>query len=109
MTGIIECLLFSGSVLGWSSLVYIYKLEGYFDEECQDALGYENASYNQNHSICEAPILQKCAIQDEKFSQIYVLAGSAINVGCLLTGYLMDRFGTGVGIRVGRPGIGMGI
>ena len=99
LTGILECLLFSGATLGWTSLVYIYKLEGFFDELCPNATSHVKFSMHQNHTDCvsDSPILQKCSNQDEIFSQIYILTGSAINFGCLLTGFLMDRFGTRTG------------
>ena len=98
-TGIVECLLFSGATLGWTSLVYIYKLEGFFDELCPNGTSDVKFSMHQNHTDCvsDSPILQKCSNQDEIFSQIYILTGSAINFGCLLTGFLMDRFGTRTG------------
>merc|ERR1712130_557407 len=35
---------------------------------------------------------QRCAIQDEIFTSIYVVGASMINFGCLLAGFLLDKY-----------------
>ena len=32
--GAVEILLFAGIIFGWASLVYVYRLEGYFNNKC---------------------------------------------------------------------------
>ena len=33
--GVVESVLFSGSIYGWASLVYVFKKDEIFTEECQ--------------------------------------------------------------------------
>ncbi|KAL4240448.1 hypothetical protein ACF0H5_001240 [Mactra antiquata] len=52
MTGwaFLECLLFSGTLYGWSSLVYVLKDEGIYDNLCNDSLSVKSLSFDSNGS-----------------------------------------------------------
>ena len=41
--GTLEILLFGGLIFGWASLVYVFKLEGYFSHVCLNEDGLDKA------------------------------------------------------------------
>ena len=43
--GTLEILLFAGQIFGWSSLVYVFKNEGYFEDLCGDVAINKNTSF----------------------------------------------------------------
>lgn len=117
ISGMLECLFFSGAILGWSSLVYVFKMEGFFTENCIEPRTeratylYDTADVNMTMGMTDTTDMtnvttddcaqnsnlpQPCAIQDEIFTSIYVVGASMINFGCLLAGFLLDKYGTRV-------------
>lgn len=45
LTGLLECIGFAGVLFGWTSLVFVFKQEGYFAESCeQDCTLRSNAT-----------------------------------------------------------------
>ncbi|XP_029420790.1 solute carrier family 43 member 3 isoform X3 [Nannospalax galili] len=88
LTGLLECLGFAGVLFGWTSLVFVFKTEGYFAELCaQD--GLHNASHNATGQL-------GCKAQDERFSLIFTLASFMNNFMTFPIGYVFDRFKTTV-------------
>ncbi|KAF0871726.1 S43A3 protein, partial [Crocuta crocuta] len=87
LTGLLECLGFAGVLFGWTSLVYVFKAEHYFDKLCeQDAGPTGNFTTGKGH----------CKAQDERFSLIFTLASFMNNFMTFPAGYIFDRFKTTV-------------
>lgn len=83
LTGLLECLGFAGVLFGWTSLVFVFKTEQYFEELCEPPSGALG-----NTTDCKA--------QDERFSLIFTLASFMNNFMTFPTGYIFDRFKTTV-------------
>lgn len=82
LTGLLECLGFAGVLFGWTSLVFVFKTEGYFEELCTP--------------VGNATEPEGCKAQEEKFSLIFTLASFMNNFMTFPTGYIFDRFKTTV-------------
>ncbi|XP_016042100.2 equilibrative nucleobase transporter 1 isoform X2 [Erinaceus europaeus] len=82
LTGLLECLGFAGVLFGWTSLVFVFKTEGYFEELCAP--------------VGNATEPEGCKAQEEKFSLIFTLASFMNNFMTFPTGYIFDRFKTTV-------------
>ncbi|CAK7308891.1 Equilibrative nucleobase transporter 1 [Vulpes lagopus] len=86
LTGLLECLGFSGILFGWASLVFVFKTEHYFEELCKP----------------EAPLMGNvtgpadCKAQDERFSLIFTLGSFMNNFMTFPAGFIFDRFKTTV-------------
>ena len=121
--GAVEIVLFAGIIFGWASLVYVYKLEGFFNYKCDpdstpklhplleadlddenltsaeliaDYLPSYNTSQNTtgNTSAIRTPEYITCKEQDKVFNLIYTLAVVINGVSSFLNGALWDKFGT---------------
>ncbi|XP_057585678.1 equilibrative nucleobase transporter 1 [Hippopotamus amphibius kiboko] len=86
LTGLLECLGFAGVLFGWTSLVFVFKTEHYFEDLCE-----LNAGLMGN-----ATALGGCKAQDERFSLVFTLASFMNNFMTFPTGYIFDRFKTTV-------------
>ncbi|XP_040601656.1 solute carrier family 43 member 3 isoform X2 [Mesocricetus auratus] len=86
LTGLLECIGFAGVLFGWTSLLFVFKKEGYFAEPWE-----QNCSHSSNAT---GPPDSKA--QDEKFSLIFTLASFMNNFMTFPTGYIFDRFKTTV-------------
>nr|XP_005891208.1 PREDICTED: solute carrier family 43 member 3 [Bos mutus] len=86
VTGLLECLGFAGVLFGWTSLVFVFKKQHYFEELCELDAG----------SLGNATGLDECRARDERFSLIFTLASFTINFMTFPTGYIFDRFKTTV-------------
>ncbi|XP_077604932.1 equilibrative nucleobase transporter 1 [Crocuta crocuta] len=84
LTGLLECLGFAGVLFGWTSLVYVFKAEHYFDKLCE-----QDAGPTGNFTT-------DCKAQDERFSLIFTLASFMNNFMTFPAGYIFDRFKTTV-------------
>ncbi|XP_039100953.1 solute carrier family 43 member 3 [Hyaena hyaena] len=84
LTGLLECLGFAGVLFGWTSLVYVFKAEHYFDKLCE-----RDAGPTGNFTT-------DCKAQDERFSLIFTLASFMNNFMTFPAGYIFDRFKTTV-------------
>ncbi|XP_019479852.1 PREDICTED: solute carrier family 43 member 3 isoform X2 [Hipposideros armiger] len=85
-TGLLECLGFAGVLFGWASLVFVFKIEHYFEELCEPHAGLMGNATGQDD----------CKAQDERFSLIFTLASFMNNFMTFPTGYIFDRFKTTV-------------
>ncbi len=86
LTGLLECIAFSGLIFGWTSLVFVLKSDHYFQDLCEQPL---NLTGNATGKA-------ECSAQDSKFSLIFTLASFANNFMIFPTGYIFDRLGTTV-------------
>ncbi|XP_074132982.1 equilibrative nucleobase transporter 1 [Sminthopsis crassicaudata] len=86
LTGLLECVAFSGLIFGWTSLVFVLKSDHYFEDLCEQPLNLTSNSTG----------LTEYSAQDSKFSLIFTLASFSNNFMTLGTGYIFDRFGTTV-------------
>ncbi|XP_059202486.1 equilibrative nucleobase transporter 1-like [Centropristis striata] len=84
ITGLLECLIFAGTVFGWASLVFVLKTEDYFSFLCVNTTGV-NATQDLD-----------CSGQDEQFSLVFTIASFLFTFLTLPNGFLFDRFGTTV-------------
>lgn len=86
LTGLLECLGFAGVLFGWTSLVFVFKTEHYFEELCEpDPRLKGNATGPHD-----------CKAQDERFLLIFTLASFMNNFMTFPAGYIFDRFKTTV-------------
>ncbi|XP_068437685.1 equilibrative nucleobase transporter 1-like [Clinocottus analis] len=88
-TGLVECLVFAGSVFGWASLVFILKTEGYFSSRCVNITGVN------------ATAVSDCSGQDEQFSLVFTVTSFMFSFLTLPSGFLFDQFGTRVARLIG--------
>ncbi|XP_072494735.1 equilibrative nucleobase transporter 1 [Notamacropus eugenii] len=86
LTGLLECIAFSGLIFGWSSLVFVFKSDHYFEDLCEPPV-------NQTSN---ATGYSECSAQDSKFSLIFTLASFSNNFLILPIGYIFDHLGTTV-------------
>nr|XP_020748227.1 solute carrier family 43 member 3 [Odocoileus virginianus texanus]XP_020748228.1 solute carrier family 43 member 3 [Odocoileus virginianus texanus]XP_020748230.1 solute carrier family 43 member 3 [Odocoileus virginianus texanus]XP_020748231.1 solute carrier family 43 member 3 [Odocoileus virginianus texanus] len=86
VTGLLECLGFAGVLFGWTSLVFVFKEQRYFEELCEPDAG----------PLGNATRLDDCRARDEQFSLIFTLASFMNNFMTFPTGYIFDRFQTTV-------------
>ncbi|XP_068963814.1 equilibrative nucleobase transporter 1 isoform X3 [Petaurus breviceps papuanus] len=86
LTGLLECIAFSGLIFGWTSLVFVLKSDHYFEDVCEQP--GNQTSNATGHSECSA--------QDSKFSLIFTLASFSNNFMTFPMGYIFDRLGTTV-------------
>ncbi|KAM3913843.1 equilibrative nucleobase transporter 1 [Leptodactylus fuscus] len=84
VTGLIECIGFAGVTFGWTSLVFVLKMENYFDDLCPDS---GNVTTNSTAG---------CPSQDERFSLVFTVAAFMNSAMTFPGGYIFDRFGTAV-------------
>ena len=62
--GALEILLFAGQIFGWSSLAYVFKYDGYFDDLC--AVG--DRDFPVNTSIVRGAVFETVTGRDAVFS-----------------------------------------
>ncbi|KAJ8304081.1 hypothetical protein KUTeg_017664 [Tegillarca granosa] len=105
---LIETLLFGGLLLGWSSLVYVLKEEGLFENLCDHHsnngnlkadLTPENSTNitnttNEDISESKVNIKQLCTEQDTQLNFIFSIALSIGNVCTVFIGIADNRLGT---------------
>ncbi|XP_069573919.1 equilibrative nucleobase transporter 1-like [Brachyistius frenatus] len=84
LSGLLEGLFFTGIAFGWTSLVFVLKVDGYFGECCANTTTVENTTHTD------------CSGQDENFSQVMSVATISNTIMRLPIGYLFDRCGTTV-------------
>ncbi|XP_057706478.1 equilibrative nucleobase transporter 1-like isoform X1 [Corythoichthys intestinalis] len=82
ITGMVECLFFAGIVLGWASLGFLFKAQGFFGSFCVNTTNTDGLQ------------VQDCRGQDEQFSLVFTIASFLMNFLTLLNGLIFDRFGT---------------
>ncbi|XP_062851399.1 solute carrier family 43 member 3a [Trichomycterus rosablanca] len=82
VTGLLECLCFSGVVFGFASLVFVLKADGYFEE-----LGVDVTDTN-------GTVIQDSSAQDERFSLVFTVASFMNNFITLPIGFIFDHYGT---------------
>ncbi|XP_045153011.1 solute carrier family 43 member 3 [Echinops telfairi] len=90
LSGLLECLGFAGVLFGWTSLVFVFKREGYFEDvnkTTAKSLDPGNATEQAGEGF-EA--------QDQKFLLIFMLASFMNNFMTFPAGYVFDRFKTTV-------------
>ncbi|XP_051820234.1 equilibrative nucleobase transporter 1 [Antechinus flavipes] len=86
VTGLLECVAFSGLIFGWTSLVFVLKRDHYFEDFCELPVNLTN----------NATEFTECSAQDSKLSLIFTLASFSNNFMTFGTGYIFDRLGTTV-------------
>ena len=111
LTAIFEGGIFSGVLIGWSSLVYILKQEGdsYFlfywlnimasYEAISRTPVYTNSGFFRDN--CPAVnvtsnFTTECSSQNSEMNQIYTISAVICNFSTFFFGYLMDKWGTWV-------------
>ncbi|KAJ8373420.1 hypothetical protein AAFF_G00265470 [Aldrovandia affinis] len=82
LSGLVECLFFTGISLGWASLAVILKREGYFSDHCINATGANSSMYTD------------CSGQGEQLSLVFTIAFMMSSFLTLPNGFFFDYFGT---------------
>ncbi|KAJ8247731.1 hypothetical protein GJAV_G00249650 [Gymnothorax javanicus] len=81
VSGMMEC-LFSGLHLGWPSLVFILKEEGYFSDLCVNTTGANDS------------VTTDCSAQDARLSLVFNIALTCSDTLLFPLGLFYDRLGT---------------
>ncbi|XP_034044614.1 solute carrier family 43 member 3-like [Thalassophryne amazonica] len=82
LSAFLEILLFTGFLLCWASLVFVYKVNGYFSGHCTNIT-------TKNHSV-----YVDCRGQDNDFSKVLLVA-TFLNSACYFpSGFVFDHCGT---------------
>ncbi|XP_056456894.1 equilibrative nucleobase transporter 1-like [Gadus chalcogrammus] len=89
VSGMVECLCFSGAVFGWASLVVVLKSGGYFSSLCVNGTGLNGTAANGTQEL-------DCSGQDQQLSLVFTIAAFVNNFLTLSNGFLFDHFGTTV-------------
>ncbi|CAH1796625.1 unnamed protein product [Owenia fusiformis] len=91
--GIIEILL-CGFILGWPSLSYVFKKEGYFNSGCKN----RTISDTDNTTVS---VSRACVSQDEELNLVFTVSVAIVGVLQLVNGILLDRWGTALCRAIG--------
>lgn len=79
IVSLIEVFIFGGLGMGWISLAYLFKHQGYFISNCPNIT--KNVTYNL------------CPEQDISLNLIFTIYISLSGLGCLIGGIVLDNFG----------------
>lgn len=90
---ILEVVLFSGTLLGWSSLLFLLKEEGFFHELCETGFVTEVSDNSSAVSTPGSVSSQSCVAQEERFSLVVTLAGGCGNALTAFVGLAVDKLG----------------
>ena len=103
----LECLLLSGFIFGWSSLVYVYKELGYFSSYCsnhtanvlnQDSSLSGDVINGFNLTSTSGPESRgECHQQDAALDLVFTIATVGSALCTLPLGAVIDRFGVNIG------------
>ena len=95
----IESLVFTGPLLGWSSLAFCLKNEGYFDT-CSGTIVEDVVVSEEDvgstielfeNSTCALENEAVCPEQIKTLNDLYTYAAIICNIYCLASGYLLDK------------------
>lgn len=126
--GVVESMLFAGTVFGWPQLVHVLKVEGLYSDLCHgfstpsSLLPHAHTSLNTptpphqafNNTRCHGLNntfeisrshivgVEQCGPQDERFALIFTVAVGCYSVPGVLVGYLLHH----AGLRVTRVSAG---
>jgi len=104
ITSIIENMMFSAVLLGWSSLLLMLKQEGFYSSLCVNGTETTEAEFeNVSQSNMSEPDLDAdwepgmpptCLAQDTVLNQYYTIGSSLLSAVTLILGVIMDKYGT---------------
>nr|XP_045605351.1 uncharacterized protein LOC123762700 isoform X1 [Procambarus clarkii] len=120
--GVVESMLFAGTVFGWPQLVHVFKVEGLYSHLCDDS-----TTLHHNHTARPPPAhnpfnntrcwdrnttfqfssshkvgVEQCEAQDERFALIFTVTVGCYSVPAVLVGFLLHH----AGLRVTRVSAG---
>ena len=87
ITAVIEGILFTGVIYGWSSLSFVLIKEKYFYDGCQN-----NTTSEQNFS--DPSLFGDCTQQKESIALVATIGLATTNLSVLVAGAVFDRYGT---------------
>ncbi|XP_014670941.1 PREDICTED: large neutral amino acids transporter small subunit 4-like [Priapulus caudatus] len=103
VTSVIENVLFSAVLLGWSSLVQILKREGFYSDLCMDqdhveegesvVLLESNATGAHNFTIGDNDIIG-CPDQDKMLNLVFTVGSFLLSALTFPIGLIMDKIGS---------------
>ncbi|XP_071797048.1 equilibrative nucleobase transporter 1-like [Asterias amurensis] len=97
--GAIECLFFGGWIFGWASLVFVFKQEGYFSDECttgSSTVVPENRTGSPGESpTTTLPVtVGNCEEQDRQLQLVFTVANFCVAGAAFPLGLMFDKLGT---------------
>ncbi|XP_042218916.1 solute carrier family 43 member 3-like isoform X2 [Homarus americanus] len=89
LVGVVETMLWSGTIFGWASLVHVLKSRGVYTDLC------DFLTPNATHTLADAHDLgvRGCVAQDEKFAMVYTVACVLYSTPGVLVGYSLHHLG----------------
>ena len=97
--GAIECLFFGGWIFGWASLVFVFKQERYFSDECttgSSTVVPENRTGSSGESpTTTLPVtVGNCEEQDRQLQLVFTVANFCVAGAAFPLGLMFDKLGT---------------
>ncbi|XP_072044498.1 equilibrative nucleobase transporter 1-like [Amphiura filiformis] len=93
----LECLLLSGFIFGWSSLVYVFKELGYFHKYCNHSLANSSSSLRISNNVTTEDGLHNCHEQDAALDLVFTISAVGSMLCLFPLGAVIDRFGVIIG------------
>ena len=91
---LLECLLFGGTIFGWSSLVYVLQADGIYTHLCEPhGDNSTDSPLNGSNINSNGSMVDGCDPQARQFSLAFTIGLVGLGLASFPAGAIFDRFG----------------